>query len=98
MALLAQKHPSQLTNEAIQLALDGLQYLLDELRYERVPPGLNVAEHQIPELRADAGKLATALSAAGYANAPAIEMWLTEAAHDPLPEVRQAIEADATDN
>ena len=73
--------------EAIrQLSLDGLGYLLEELRYDR--------EHDpdddidIPLLRWRSAQFAVSLSEHGYGDDPTVSRWLQIAEDDPLPEVR----------
>ena len=73
--------------EAIhQLALDGLGYLLEELRYDR--------EHDqddnidIPLLRWRSTQLALSMATHGSKDDPTVSRWLEIAEEDPLPEVR----------
>ena len=77
--------------EAIsQLALPGLLYLAEELRYDR--------EHEdgnsVPTLRFLCAQLAKSMAQKGYADSPAISGWLEIAKDDPLPEVRHLITPD----
>ena len=74
--------------EAIrQLVEDGLNYLAQELRYDR--------EHEnpetIPEKRLYCARLAAAMAEGGLDASPAVVHWLEMASEDPLPEVRAAI-------
>ena len=69
-----------------QLALDGLGYLLEELRYDR--------EHDqddkidIPLLRWRSAQLALSMAKQGYRDDSTIYRWLEVSGEDPLPEVR----------
>ena len=69
-----------------QLALDGLGYLLEELRYDR--------EHDqddkidIPLLRWRSAQLALSMAKHGYRDDSTISRWLEVSGEDPLPEVR----------
>ena len=71
-----------------QLAVQGLGYLLNELRYDR--------EHQqdedfdVPLLRWDCTHLAIAMAEHGFGDDPTVARWLDNAKEDPLPEVRHA--------
>ena len=71
-----------------QLAVQGLGYLLNELRYDR--------EHQqdedfdVPLLRWDCTHLAIAMTEHGFGDDPTVARWLDNAKEDPLPEVRHA--------
>ena len=68
------------------LAIHGLRYLTQELRYDR--------EHEdasaIPEKRLYCVKLAVAMANSGMEDDPVITRWLEMAREDPLPEVRYA--------
>lgn len=75
--------------EAIRdLALQGLGYLVEELRYDR--------EHDrddnvdVPLLRWRSAQLALSMAEHGLENAPAVSRWLEIVEKDPLPEVRYA--------
>ena len=71
-----------------QLAVQGLRYLLNELRYDR--------EHQqdedfdVPLLRWGCTHLAMAMAEHGFGDDPTVARWLENAKEDPLPEVRHA--------
>ena len=66
-------------------ALEGLDYLAEELRYER--------EHDngIPNLRWRCAQLASSMSKAGLECRPEVIRWLELASNDPFPEVRYAM-------
>lgn len=71
-----------------QLALSGLRYLFEELRYDR-EHGEEDAE-EIPLLRWGCAHLALAMSIAGYESEPTVKSWAEVVKDDPLPEVRHA--------
>ena len=78
----------QVHKEAIQqLALDGLNYLAEELRYER--------DHDDPEVvplqRLFCAQLAAAMAEGELQEHPTVARWLEIAREDPLPEVRNAV-------
>ena len=62
--------------------LEGLDYLAEELRYDR--------EHDddVPNLRWRCAQLASSMSKAGFECMPAVIRWLEIASSDPFPEVR----------
>ena len=68
------------------LALQGLGYLVEELRYDR--------EHDldvdVPFLRWACAHLALAMAECGLGDDPAVACWSKNIANDPLPEVRYA--------
>ena len=73
--------------EAIRdLALQGLGYLVEELRYDR--------EHDldidVPFLRWRCAHLALAMAECGLGDDPAVARWSENIENDPLPEVRYA--------
>ena len=72
--------------EAIRdLALQGLGYLVEELRYDR--------EHyqdDVPFLRWACAHLALAMAECGLGDDPAVSHWSENIKNDPLPEVRYA--------
>ena len=67
--------------------LQGLDYLIEELRYDRERSD----DNQVPLLRLRCARLASAMSAAGLGHEPVVVRWLDIAENDPLPEVRQAL-------
>ena len=75
-----------------QLALDGLQYLAEELRYDREHSNPNA----LPQLRLLSAELAIAMAKAGLEDDPTIKHWIETAHNDPLPEVRHAAAQLAT--
>ena len=78
--------------EAIRsLALQGLGYLAEDLRYDRED---HDPEDDVPLLRWRSIQLAQSLSEHGSADTPAVSSWLEIAKNDPLPEVRYAKRAD----
>ena len=77
--------------EAIRdLALQGLDYLVEELRYDR--------EHDqaddVPLLRWRCTHLALAMAECSLGDDPAVTRWLESSKEDPLPEVRYAKNSD----
>ena len=71
-----------------QMTLDGLRYLIQELRYDR--DHREEDEVDVPLLRWGCAHLALAMSACGYAADPTIARWAQAVEDDPLPEVRHA--------
>ena len=69
-----------------QLVLQGLNYLADELRYERGPGD------EVPMLRLLSIQLVAAMAKCGFCGEPALTRWLEMGRNDPLPEVRNAVE------
>lgn len=69
-----------------QLALDGLDYLAEELRYERH----HDAPDDVPLERLFCAQLAAAMAEGGLQEHPTVTRWLEIAREDPLPEVRNA--------
>ena len=77
--------------EAIRdLALQGLGYLVEELRYDRE----HDQDDDIPFLRWSCAHLALAMAECGLGDDPAVTRWLESAKEDPLPEVRYAKNSD----
>ena len=78
-----------------QLALQGLNYLADELRYERRHPvGLQSrrgAGDDVPTLRLLCVQLAAAMAKRGFGCETTVTHWLEISRIDPLPEVRNAV-------
>lgn len=73
--------------EAIgRLALQGLGYLIEELRYDR-EHDLDL-ENDIPELRWRSAEIAVSMARSGYGDDSNITRWLKVAEEDPMPEVR----------
>lgn len=66
----------------------GLQYLQVELRYGS--PRSETDHWDIPGLRCSAAELAAALKKFTRLGSAAVQSWLDDAIHDPLPEVRRA--------
>lgn len=75
-------------NTITQSTLHGLQYLIEELRYDR--DHSEDDELEIPLLRWGCAHLALAMSASGYDADPTVSHWKKVAQDDPLPEVRHA--------
>jgi hypothetical protein len=71
-----------------KLTLDGLRYLIEELRYDRNQN--EDAEVDVPLLRWGCAHLALAMSASGYETDQAVICWAQAVQDDPLPEVRHA--------
>ena len=79
---------SHIQKEVIRdLALQGLSYLAEELRYDR---GDYDPDEDVPLLRWRSAQLALSMAAHGSADAPAVSRWLEIVENDPLPEVRYA--------
>ncbi len=71
-----------------ELALQGLGYLFEELRYDRKH---EQDEDSIPSLRRLCVELAVSMAATqGFEEAPVVSRWLKDAESDPMPEVRYA--------
>ena len=68
------------------LAIHGLGPLLEELRYERT----HEDRDDVPALRRNCVRLAIALDERGWGDEAPVRTWISEAATDPLPEVRFA--------
>ena len=75
-------------NSIRSLALHGLHYLTEELRYDR--DEYNVEEDDLPKLRWRSAQLAVAMEADGLVDMHTVKEWLTMIKNDPLPEVRYA--------
>ena len=73
-----------------QLVLQGLSYLIEELRYDRQHDDGN----RVPTLRFLCAQLAKSMAQRGYVDIPVISQWLETAQNDPLPEVRHLITLD----
>lgn len=71
-----------------EMTLDGLRYLMEELRYDRDHSAQR--EVDVPLLRQGCAHLALAMSASGYAADPTVARWAQVVQDDPLPEVRHA--------
>ncbi len=71
-----------------QLTIQGLGYLIEELRYDREHDQDN--DFDVPFLRWVCTHLALAMAEHGLADDPTVARWLEIAKEDPLPEVRQA--------
>ena len=77
--------------EAIHhLALQGLGYMIEELRYDRE----HDQDDDVPFLRWACVHLALAMAECGFGDDPAVTRWLESAKKDPLPEVRYAKSSD----
>ena len=71
-----------------ELALQGLGYLFEELRYDRKHER---DEDSIPSLRRLCVELAVSMAATqGLEEVPVVSRWLKDAESDPMPEVRYA--------
>lgn len=71
-----------------QLAIQGLGYLAEELRYDREHDQSD--DFDVPLLRWGCAHLALAMADQGFGDDPAVARWLKNAEEDPLPEVRYA--------
>ena len=79
---------NQAQKEAVRdLALQGLGFLAEELRYDRDD---HDPDEDVPLLRWRCAQLALSMAAHGSADAPAVSRWLEIVENDPLPEVRYA--------
>ena len=68
--------------------LEGLDYLVEELRYDRNQ------DDYVTNLRWRCALLASSMAKAGLEYAPVVSRWLELASGDPYPEIRYAIEYD----
>lgn len=80
---------SKQQNAIKEMALQGLGYLLQELRYDRNYSNED-KEYDIPFLRWGCTHLALAMAAKGLQDSKAVSSWLKNVDADPLPEVRHA--------
>ena len=79
---------SQPQRDAVcQLALQGLGYLFEELKYDR---NHEQEDNTVPLLRWRSVQLALSMAKCGFEKAPAVVCWLKIVEKDPLPEVRNA--------
>ena len=67
-----------------QLVLQGLSYLIEELRYDREDEDVDY----VPTIRFLCAQLAKSMAQKGYAESSVICRWVDIAKEDPLPEVR----------
>ena len=74
------------------LALQGLGYLAEDLRYDRED---HDPDDDVPLLRLRSAQLAQSMSKHGLISASTISRWLEIAKSDPLPELRYAKLADS---
>ena len=70
-----------------ELAVQGLDYLLEELRYDRRHER---DKDSIPSLRRRCVQLAVSMAQQGFEEIPVVSRWLKDAESDPMPEVRYA--------
>ena len=75
------------------LALQGLDYLSEEFRYDR---GHERDEDSIPSLRRRCVQLAVSMAKQSFDDAPVVSRWLKDAESDPMPEVRYAMVRNGT--
>ena len=68
------------------LVLQGLGYLVEELRYDMSPD----EDDDVPFLRWNCFRLARAMAECGFRDNPTIVRWLESAEQDPMPEIRHA--------
>lgn len=71
-----------------QLTIQGLSYLIEELRYDRKHD--QDEDFDVPLLRWGCTHLAIAMAEHGYGDDSTVARWLENAKEDPLPEVRHA--------
>lgn len=87
VARLVFEKGNQVQKDAIyDLVLQGLGYLFEELRYDR----MHDEGDDVPFLRWNCFRLVRAMAESGFHNNPTIARWLESAESDPLPEVRHA--------
>ena len=68
---------------------NGLNMMLEELRYENRPDGTGIPDEVVPELRLGCTRLAKALEATNHHEIRAVvALWVGQACSDPLPELR----------
>ena len=84
--IICNGQPSQM-NEIRDLTVQGLGYLLEELRYDRLAD--TDTDEDVPLMRLGCARVAVALAKAG-AQEPAVTGWIDAIDDDPLPEVRHA--------
>ena len=78
------------------LVLHGLEFLFEELRYDRKQDQDDYNNKQdqddnnVPLLRWRSIQLASSMANSGFEDAPAVGRWLANVGSDPLPEVRNA--------
>ena len=70
------------------LTIQGLSYLAEELKYDRVHEREDYTD--VPLLRWRCVQLAQSMAKCGFRETPAIRLWLEAGLGDPLPEVRYA--------
>ncbi len=78
--------PEVLRDRVALLAIQGLGFLLEELRYDRIGGD----ESDVPVLRRNCARLALALANRGWDSEEVVRAWVAECEADPLPEVRFA--------
>ncbi len=84
---------SEHRNVISTLALQGLTYLAEELRYDRAHGADENTD--LPLLRWRCAQLAQSMAESGLRDEPAVYLWITLAKQDPLPEVRFAAGSSA---
>ena len=67
-------------------ALQGLDYLAEELRYDR-----DDVNDDAPNLRLRCAQLVSSMANAGLENTPTVVRWLELASKDPFADVRNAV-------
>ena len=86
-ALAFSKGTEEIREPIKEYALQGLAYLSEELRYDRIHSHTS----EVPLLRMRCGQLALAMSKCGLADHPSVARWLEDAASDPFPEIRYSL-------
>ena len=76
-------------NAMSALAMQGLSYLAEELRYDRERAPDETID--LPLLRWLCVQLAQSMAQSGFRDEPAVDLWLKLGKGDPLPEVRNAV-------
>ena len=87
VATLVFEKGNQAQKDAIcELVLQGLGYLVEELRYDR----MHDEGDDVPFLRWNCFQLAHVMAESGFRDNPTITCWLESAEQDPMPEIRHA--------
>ncbi|WP_454837864.1 SIR2 family NAD-dependent protein deacylase [Pseudomonas mohnii] len=89
IAQLVVRHPSWVCDSSYTMLGNGLNMMLEELRYENRPDGTGIPDEVVPELRLGCTRLAKALEATNHHEIRAVvALWVGQACSDPLPELR----------
>jgi hypothetical protein len=97
IAFVARRRPDLLIGRVLDSIRIGLNYLFTETEYEPhpdVPQRRPIEYAELPRFRQAAAAAAAAVEdLSGLRNDPIIARWLARAKVDPLPEIRQVLEA-----